>query len=1085
MNKRIKFHSKRIVIALRKIMGGILIFNMAFTGISSPKSFAGDNCIVRESKGHISYVKDEIIVKFKPKLKDLQVSSLQAQMSLIKKERVPIVGADVMKIRNGRSVESVISELNANGMVEYVQPNYIYYPTIAMPTDEYWNQQWGLNNTGQVLYDTPGTEGTPDVDIDAPETWEYTLGMPEVTVAVIDTGVDINHTDLTNNIWINPGEIPDDGIDNDGNGYVDDVNGWDFLNNDKTLYDIADLDEHGTHVAGVIAAEGNTMGIIGVAPKAKIMPLKFIGLDGGTTADAIAAINYAAQNGAKIINASWGSPLGSDDDALNTAIVNSGLLFVASAGNGGEDEIGDNNDNTPQSPANLTAGNIMSVAAVDNKGELADFSNYGALTVDIAAPGVNILSTLPGNSYGFGDGTSMAAPYVSGVAAVLMAQKNLTPQETINLVKNSGVSLPSLTGKTISGKMLNMYNAVATPVWPENSTITASDLNENGVTLNWTTIIDNSNTVSYSVYCNNEYINSVSSAVYSITGLSPGNSYTFKIEARYAFGNLITNGPSLTIWTDVSPPAWADGSALTVSNITQDGLSLQWTPALDGVGVDKYKVYKGNTLIQTVNGDVYNCDISDLQDGTNYTFKVEAGDIMGNWSTDGPSVSVTTEETAPAGGGGGGGGIVAEILATDILPQIEESISVEEIKNEGDTILRSASTVKADDKGIVKLTSEEVGSIIARIEKLAQQKSVTQSVDAQTIKSNLVINVESTEAAQLSLNIPYEIIESAGKNGIDIVSISSTLASINIPSKTFNNIKADSVDMKVGVIPDRDLTPEQRIIAGSNIVYDFSIFEINENKSTKINSFASDIGVDIPYTLKEDENPDAITVYYLMDNGQIVNMQGSYNSAVKTVSFQTNHFSKYIIKSNDAKFNDIENYSWAKTQIKSMAAKGIIGGKKEGYYNPGDNITRAEFVALLVRMLRINNVDSDSNMQIKDLKAGSWYIGVIEAAVREGLITGYKDGTIRPNDNISRQDMAVMLSRVLKKYKNVSVPGDINNYLEFKDKESIAQYAREGVAILSEYAIVKGDKNNAFNPGNYLTRAEAAVAIYNIFFFVT
>jgi thermitase len=214
--------------------------------------------------------------------------------------------------------------------------------------------------------------------------------------------VDINHPDLRNNIWTNPDEGPANNTDDDRNGYVDDVNGYDFANGDASVYDPDPVsgggDDHGTHVAGTIVAEGNNnLGVVGVSWRTRIMPLKFLGPNGGYTSHAIKAFNYAVAEGAKISNNSWRG--GGSSQALLDAIKKadaSGHLFVVAAGNGGADGVGDNNDNTPHYPSNYDSPNVISVAATDNRDALASFSNYGSSSVDLSAPGVNVLSTLPG-----------------------------------------------------------------------------------------------------------------------------------------------------------------------------------------------------------------------------------------------------------------------------------------------------------------------------------------------------------------------------------------------------------------------------------------------------------------------------------------------------------------------------------------------------------------------------------------------------------------------------------------------------------------------------------------------------------------
>jgi subtilisin family serine protease len=309
---------------------------------------------------------------------------------------------------------------------------------------------WGLHNTGQA-------GGTADADIDAPEAWDISTGSSAVVVAVIDTGTQIDHPDLKDNIWTNPGETPGDGIDNDGNGFIDDVNGWDFVNNDASVYDGPD-DDHGTHCAGTIAGRGNNgTGVVGVSWNAKIMPLKFLGPGGGSTSDGIAAVNYATMMKLRgvnipITNNSWGG--GGASAALKTAIEaggSAGILFVAAAGNSGS-----NNDSKPDFPASYDSPCIVAVAATDRRDTLAGFSNFGLTSVDLGAPGVGIVSTVPVSTYAPDNGTSMAAPHVSGVAALAVS---VDPTLTVTQLKDALLAsvdkIPNLAGKTVTGGRLN------------------------------------------------------------------------------------------------------------------------------------------------------------------------------------------------------------------------------------------------------------------------------------------------------------------------------------------------------------------------------------------------------------------------------------------------------------------------------------------------------------------------------------------------------------------------------------------------------------------------------------------------------
>jgi subtilisin family serine protease len=406
---------------------------------------------------------DQIIVKFKENVGTKALSNVRSDEGLQKKKDLDLIDAEVDKV-SGQSVEQAISSLESRPDVEYAEPDYIVHPTgraTGYADEPRFGDLWGLNNTGQAVNSHPA--GTADVDIDAEEASAITQGDPNLVVAVIDDGVDFSHPDLKDRAWLNPGESGSgketNGVDDDGNGYVDDVNGWDFFHKDKTVHDTDDF--HGTHVSGTIAASANNQGVVGVAPNVEIMALKFIGPNGGLTSDAILAIEYAAKKGAKISNNSWGG--GGYSQSLKDAIAASGMLFVTSAGNGGADRVGDNNDVTPQYPASYDNPNILSVAAINNQGNLAYFSNYGPNSVDISAPGVDILSSIPGGSWAFYNGTSMASPHVTGAAALVGSKTPSFLPRPLDLKKalmDTGKSVSSTAGKTMTGKMVDANAAL-------------------------------------------------------------------------------------------------------------------------------------------------------------------------------------------------------------------------------------------------------------------------------------------------------------------------------------------------------------------------------------------------------------------------------------------------------------------------------------------------------------------------------------------------------------------------------------------------------------------------------------------------
>jgi subtilisin family serine protease len=428
----------------------------------------------RTKKGYPNAVPGEILVRFRPESKGKRLG----RQVLIEKtgRQIPLLIEAIspaFEIVEGLRVAQVtpadtsnaIEALRARPDVIYAEPNFIRKALLA-PNDSRYPQMWGLNNTAQPST-FGGNPGTPGNDIRAEQAWNITTGSRSVVVGVIDSGIDINHEDLHDNIWVNPREIPGNGIDDDGNGFIDDINGWDFAHNDATVFDYTepsyppsasyagDVDDHGTHVAGTIGAAGNNaIGVVGVNWQVSLMPLKFLtGVDGeGTSADLLKAFAYAkamrqlweSSGGTKganirVLNNSYGGGGFSQAelDAIR-ALSDAGILFVVAAGNEGAF-----NDLFPTYPTNYIAPNLISVAASGGGGIRASFSNYGEATVNVTAPGEYILSTTPKNTYDFFSGTSMAAPHVSGSAALVCAlSPSITMQKLRSVMMYSGYVAP-------------------------------------------------------------------------------------------------------------------------------------------------------------------------------------------------------------------------------------------------------------------------------------------------------------------------------------------------------------------------------------------------------------------------------------------------------------------------------------------------------------------------------------------------------------------------------------------------------------------------------------------------------------------
>ncbi|HKB03013.1 MAG TPA: S8 family serine peptidase [Gemmataceae bacterium] len=408
------------------------------------------------------YASDSILVRLKPAAPQVLAAvaagvNLDHQLGLVN-------GLWEARLAPGKSVSAALKAARANPFVQYAEPNYLLHAATTPNDPKYTDGTlWGMNK------------------IAMPAAWDVSTGGSTL-VAVIDTGVDYNHPDLQANIWSNALEAGGQaGVDDDGNGFVDDVHGWDFANNDSNPLDDH---SHGTHVAGTIAGVGNNgVGVVGVNWSARIMALKFLDASGnGTTAAAISALNYAVMMGARVSNHSYGGgPFDQANlDAL-TAAGNAGHLVVAAAGNGNFFGFPINNDTTPFYPASYKPNpdNVISVAATDSTDKFASFSNYGATSVDLAAPGVNIYSTVPGG-YGTKSGTSMAAPHVTGAAALIWAaDPSLTMTQVRQRILSGTDSIQALNPNrpTVTNGRLNVFKAMpqAPRLSVSDATVTEGD----------------------------------------------------------------------------------------------------------------------------------------------------------------------------------------------------------------------------------------------------------------------------------------------------------------------------------------------------------------------------------------------------------------------------------------------------------------------------------------------------------------------------------------------------------------------------------------------------------------------------------
>lgn len=419
----------------------------------------------------------EVLVRFKPGVSPDKIRSITRANNDFLSDRIEAVrGLTVIDDLDDADAEGVAEQYAAmSEFVEYAEPNFeikldmvvdskgrllaengeplvIESRSSEMPNDPMFGEQWALNNSG-------ADGGKERADIDALTAWKSTVGSEEVVVAVLDSGVDFTHEDLMNNMWTRPANLA---AYNDAElGEINDLNGY---NGTDAIKDPMDDNGHGTHCAGIIGAEGNNgIGVTGINQKVRIMPLKFLGRGGfGSTNDAIEAINYAIDRklsgvNVRVISASWGSTSKSKalEDTIKAA-AEAGILFVAAAGNDGS-----NNDKRPHYPSNYNSPNVISVAALDRNDQLASFSNYGVKTVHVAAPGKDILSTWLNGQYREASGTSMATPYVSGVAALIIASDPQISMKNLRArLLGSADSLDQLNGRVETGSRICAANAL-------------------------------------------------------------------------------------------------------------------------------------------------------------------------------------------------------------------------------------------------------------------------------------------------------------------------------------------------------------------------------------------------------------------------------------------------------------------------------------------------------------------------------------------------------------------------------------------------------------------------------------------------
>jgi len=580
-----------------------------------------------------AYVPGELLVKYRPSMGAALAGYFRTHWGVSNIRTFKSTGVRHVRLPEDMTVEDALEVFEMDPDVLYVEPNYIRRACL-MPNDPDFDILWGLHNTGQ-------TGGTHDADIGCPDAWGTQTGSSNVVIAVIDTGVDLDHEDIIDNIWKNTsedwvaGNPGYNGLDDDGNSKIDDYYGWDFVNGDNNPDDDNAENYHGTHVSGTIGARGdNSLGITGVSWSASIMSIKTLDANGdGSVAAEIEAIDYAINNGAKIINASFGGPQFSQSEfnAVKTA-RDAGVLFVAAAGN----DVSDN-DLFPFYPASHELDNIISVAATDHDDNLAPFSNYGATSVHVAAPGIYIYSTKAGDTYQYLSGTSMAAPHVSGLAALILAEDDsLTYRQIKDRILNGVDVISSLNGKALLSGRINANSSINTsvsePVGP--SQLATDPLSSNHIDLSWS---DNSSTESgFKIERKAEseatftHVATVGADVesYGNTGLSEATTYYYRVTAFNSAGN---SDYSNDVFATTYPAA---PSVLLATAASTSQIDLSWTDNSSGESGFKIEKKTGSggpyTQIATVSPNATTYSDTGVSPLTTYSYRIRAYNAAGD-----------------------------------------------------------------------------------------------------------------------------------------------------------------------------------------------------------------------------------------------------------------------------------------------------------------------------------------------------------------------------------------------------------------------------------------------------------------------
>lgn len=410
---------------------------------------------------------------------------------------------------------------------------------------------------------------------------------------------------------------------------------------------------------------------------------------------------------------------------------------------------------------------------------------------------------------------------------------------------------------------------------------------------------------------------------------------------------------------------------------------------------------------------------------------------------------------------------------------------IREAEGISNRVIEQLTTEKIESKDSkVVLGGEQADNLIEKINLAAEAVKIGEKLKELGINSSderkIVLRVDTTNQKDVEVQFPVEILSKANSAGFERIEVSSPVASISIPPSAITTNDSE-VSLSIKEVKSEELTAQQKAVVGSSTVFDFYAKTIGKTgEEQRISQFNGNLEITIPYEIKNEEDPDKVTIFFITDNGQLENRMGVYDPLTKAVKFTTDHFSKYVIKYNDIKFKDIEKVkSWAGKEIEAMAAKGIINGRKQEVFDPDATITRAEFITLITKSMKI--IKSGLTTTFKDINKNDWYYDDVASAQKAGILKKADGKEFRPNDAITRADMAVFMARAMRIVKKINNDNIKLIYVvKLKDYKSIGVTKRKDIEYIVKNKVMQGMSDNVFEPQGKATRAQAAVVIYRM-----